>query len=179
MRRWNRIVLLMGMIALAPVLAACENFDMDKLDVFHLNEKKKLPGDRRDLFPSGVPGVTQGIPPEYLHANQPPPESAQAAPVNQPDAATEAEPDEQAPAGVARRKTAAVGPTNIAPESEPKAKPKPKPKAKAKPKPKPQPASATAQPQQQQQPAQQAWPANDQSGGTAPWPAQPAPAGSR
>ena len=76
MRRMHRIVLLAGLVALAPVLAGCEDFDMDKLDVFHLNEKKKLPGERKALFPEGVPGVTQGIPPEYLKGNQPPPDAA-------------------------------------------------------------------------------------------------------
>ena len=58
---------------------------MDKLDVFDLNEKKKLPGERKELFPEGVPGVTQGIPPEYMKGNQPPPDSgADAAEVNPP-----------------------------------------------------------------------------------------------
>ena len=66
MRRMHRIVLLAGLVAIAPVLAGCEDFDIDKFDVFGLNEKKKLPGDRKELFPEGVPGVTQGIPPEYL-----------------------------------------------------------------------------------------------------------------
>ena len=50
MRRMHRIVLLVGMVALAPVLAGCEDFDMDKFDVFHLNDKKKLPGERKDVF---------------------------------------------------------------------------------------------------------------------------------
>ena len=76
MRRMHRIVLLAGLVALAPVLAGCEDFDMDKLDIFHLNEKKKLPGERKELFPQGVPGVTQGIPPEYMKGNQPPPDTA-------------------------------------------------------------------------------------------------------
>ena len=66
--------LLAALLALAPVLAGCEDFDMDKLDVFGLNKKKKLPGERKEVFPGGVPGVTQGIPPEYLKGNQPPPE---------------------------------------------------------------------------------------------------------
>ncbi len=71
MRRMHRIVLLIaGLLALAPVLAGCADFDMDKLDVFDLNEKKKLPGERKEVFPDGVPGVTQGIPPEYLKGNQ-------------------------------------------------------------------------------------------------------------
>ena len=77
MRRLRRVVLLVGLVAIAPVLAGCEDFDMDKFDVFGINQKKKLPGERKELFPEGVPGVTQGIPPEYLKGNQPPPETAQ------------------------------------------------------------------------------------------------------
>ena len=77
MRAIHRAVLLTGLAIAAPTLAACSNFDMDKLDIFGLNEKKKLPGERKDLFPGGVPGVTQGIPPEYMRGNQPTPETAQ------------------------------------------------------------------------------------------------------
>src|SRR5476651_2862471 len=80
-RRLQRIVLLTAFVAIAPVLVGCENFDMDKLDVFGLNEKKKLPGDRRPLFPEGVPGVSQGIPPEYVKGNQPTPANVDAAPL--------------------------------------------------------------------------------------------------
>lgn len=43
---------MLATLALAiPALAGCSNFDPDKLDVFGLNEKKKLPGDRKELFP--------------------------------------------------------------------------------------------------------------------------------
>ena len=99
---------------------------MDKLDIFGLSEKKKLPGERKDLFPGGVPGVTQGIPPEYMKGNQPPPETAQA-PTPAP----------------AQAKAAAGEEENAA--TEPEEKPKPKPKKVAKPKPQPQPAQDTAQ----------------------------------
>ena len=34
MRRMRRIVLLAGLVALAPVLAGCEDFDMDKSRFF-------------------------------------------------------------------------------------------------------------------------------------------------
>jgi hypothetical protein len=65
-----RTVLIDGLLALTPVLAGCADFDMDSLDIFNLNQKKKLPGERKEVFPDGVPGVTQGIPPEYLKGNQ-------------------------------------------------------------------------------------------------------------
>src|SRR5215467_7133124 len=46
--------------------------------------KKPLPGERRAVFPEGVPGVQQGVPPELMRANpqaaeepqvQPPPQA--------------------------------------------------------------------------------------------------------
>ena len=116
MRRTQRAVLIAAMLAIAPVLAGCADFDMDKLDVFGLNEKKKLPGDRKPLFPEGVPGVSQGIPPEYMMGNRPP---------ENPDVAA-------APIAEAPAKTAAA-----APAEEPKAKPKLTTKPKAKPRTKP------------------------------------------
>src|ERR1051325_9259469 len=115
MRAPSRIVVLAMLAAAVPALSGCTNFDPDNLDVFKLNEKKKLPGERKELFPGGVPGVTQGIPPEYVKGNHPPPETAQAlqAPASEHNkAAEEAEPEKKAAA-------------------EPE--PKPKPKRAAKP----------------------------------------------
>ena len=159
MRRMHRIVLLVGLVALTPVLSACADFDMDKLDVFGLNEKKKLPGDRKAVFPQGVPGVSQGIPPEFIKGNQPPPDTAQTLPV---------EPEKSATAGKPAKKTAAVQSAD---------EPKPKPKRKPKPHQPAQPAAQGAQ--------QPAWPAQDQqqtqspgqgqSSSSAPWPSTPAP----
>src|SRR5882757_9373573 len=80
MRRIHRIVLLITLAAALPALSGCADFDPDKLDIFNLNEKKKLPGDRKAVFPEGVPGVSQGIPPEFVKGNQPPPETAEAIP---------------------------------------------------------------------------------------------------
>ena len=180
MRRIHRIVLLAGLVALAPVLAGCEDFDMDKFDFFDLNDKKKLPGERKELFPKGVPGVTQGIPPEYLKGNQPPPDTAQAP---RPDATAAATaPDGKPAAAAPSAKTAAIEP---AAEPKPKAKPKRKPQTAARPA-----KQDTGQPAAQGQsngPQQlEPWPgtapqqpASGQSV-TAPWPSAPPPAtGSR
>ena len=160
MRRVHRIVLLVGLVALGPMLAGCAEFDIDKLDIFGLNEKKKLPGDRKSVFPEGVPGVSQGIPPEYMKGYQPAPDTAQ----------VPAEPGNAATAEPAK-KTAAV---------EPAAEPKPKPKRKPKPRAAAAPAQPAAQGQQQQQPWQAPEPQQPpqqqgQSTGTAPWPSAPAP----
>ena len=160
MRGMHRIVLLVGLVAIAPVLTGCEDFDIDKFDVFGINQKKKLPGDRKELFPQGVPGVTQGIPPEYLTENQPPPETAQT------PAAASADPAAPAPAS----KTAAIAPAE---------EPKPKPKRKPKPKTVTRPATQitvqpTGQSQDQQQPLPP-WPGSSPQ--QAPQQNQPPPPG--
>lgn len=168
MRAFQRAAMLLLLGAFGLALTACADFDLDKLDVFHLSEKKKLPGERKELFPEGVPGVSQGIPPEYMKGNQPPPETAQTLPADQPKPAVE--PD---------KKTAAV-------ETEPESKPKPKRKAKprtASQQPAPQTTSQQQPapwPQQEQQPAPQQsqapWPApQGQATTAAPWPSAPAP----
>jgi hypothetical protein len=46
---------------LAPALAGCEA--MEKLNPF-IEQKTPLPGERKPLFPSGVPGVELNAPPQ-------------------------------------------------------------------------------------------------------------------
>ncbi len=59
------------------VLGGCSSFD--PVDMFHdwdlFGSKKPLPGERRAVFPEGVPGVPQGVPPEMVKGYQPPPEA--------------------------------------------------------------------------------------------------------
>src|SRR5579875_2847159 len=176
MPRVRALVLAAALTGAAAVLAGCENFDLDKLDIFNLNEKKKLPGERKELFPGGVPGVSQGIPPEYLKGHEQD-QSGAAIPV------PASQPGEQT-ATTDDGKTAAASPAAQEPnkpEAEPKPKPRPKakPKAKAKPKParQPEPETKTAAPSSAPQPGSQTqsqpWPASSppQQGTAAPWPA--------
>ncbi len=151
MRRIHRIVFLITLAAALPALSGCADFDPDKLDIFNLNEKKKLPGERKAIFPEGVPGVSQGIPAEYVKGNQPPPDTAQTS--------LPAEPEK--PAAKPVRRTAAVDPAD-------------------KPKRKPKPRTATSAPTQPVQSApdpafEQAAPAPQPAQQPAPWPAAPAP----
>ena len=64
MRRPQRLIAATILIALTSALAGCGsmgNFDpTDMLDF--LDTKKKLPGDRKPVFPEGVPGLEQGVP---------------------------------------------------------------------------------------------------------------------
>ncbi len=144
MRPLARLVLAAVVAATGPVLSACDSLDISDL----WDSKKKLAGERRPVFPDGVPGVTTGIPPELVKGYREP------------------EGEASDPAKVAAEAAAE-------PAAKPK-KPKPAPQRTAsKPPPKPQgpppdpyaaaPApTRAAAPEPVQQPAPQA--------ATAPWP---------
>jgi hypothetical protein len=128
MRAVRGVVLTLLLLPFGGMLAGC-----DSLDTFQIfDSKKKLPGVREPVFPNGVPGVTQGIPPDLVKGYQEP----QQATVD--------------PAAAAAQATA----EKIEPKAEPKPKPKPKPRKVAQP-------AAAQQPQQPQQ-AQAPWPGQQQ-----------------
>jgi hypothetical protein len=151
MRPLVRLGFAMVVAAAAAQVSGCESLeDVGSL----LDTKTKLPGERKPVFPDGVPGVTPGVPPEMVKGYR--------------------EPAAETPPAVVLEEQQA--------EAKPKPKPKPKPHAiqtAAKPQP-PQPApvaqvaapaaapaSATApwpSPQQPQQQPQAAWPSAPASG---------------
>jgi hypothetical protein len=139
------------LVGASALVSGCDS--LDSMSLF--DSKTKLAGERKPVFPEGVPGVTPGVPPELVKG------------YHEPVAETPPPEDEAAKAAEAKPK----------PEPKPKAaetKPKPKPHAvqtAAKPQPAPAvqaaagpaPSAATApwpgQPQQPQQPQAQApWP---------------------
>ena len=63
-------------LALGVALAGCDSFDpIDKFQDWDLmSSKTPLKGERKEVFPTGVPGVPQGVPPEMVKGYQPPPE---------------------------------------------------------------------------------------------------------
>ena len=71
--RCRRIVLIASLLASGIMLGGCSTFDPTEW----FNTKKPLPGERRPMFPEGVPGVPQGVPPElvegYREPEPPPP----------------------------------------------------------------------------------------------------------
>jgi hypothetical protein len=72
MRRSQRLIAAAVLIALAGALAGCSSglsgFDpSDLLD--WLDTKKKLPGERKPVFPDGVPGLEQGVPKDLYKGN--------------------------------------------------------------------------------------------------------------
>ena len=68
--RHRRIVLVASLLACGLTLSACESFDPWEW----FNTKKRLPGERKEVFPQGVPGVPQGVPQDLVQGYQPPPE---------------------------------------------------------------------------------------------------------
>src|ERR1700710_3246989 len=65
MRRSQRLIAAAVAVALSGALAGCtggmSNFDPSDLLDF-LDTKKKLPGERKPVFPEGVPVLEQGVP---------------------------------------------------------------------------------------------------------------------
>jgi hypothetical protein len=141
-------------LALTLIIAGCTpggQFDPTEMlssDIF--NTKKTIPGQREPLFPNGVPGVENGVPPDLVKGYVPPP-----GPANTGDAA------------VGPAANAAVNPAAKTAAAEPEPKPKPK-----KPKPKPKIARAPAAPAHDaafdRRPAPAAAPAGQSN-----WPNQP------
>jgi len=132
MRSVARVVLAVVVAAAGPVLSACSSLpDIDSLGEIW-DSKKKLAGERKPVFPEGVPGVSSGVPPELVRGYREP----EGGSVDPAKAAAEA---------------AAVT------EAKPK-KPPPQRTAAVKPKPKPAAESPPAQAQARQQPVQpQPW----------------------
>jgi hypothetical protein len=73
-----RSLLSAATVALSLALIGCDTADtLDKLtDMIPFGDNKKpLPGDRKEVFPQGVPGVPQGVPSDMVKGNQPPPDA--------------------------------------------------------------------------------------------------------
>jgi hypothetical protein len=66
MRRSQRLIAATVLIALSGALAGCSSvYSWDPTDMLDfLDTKKKLPGERKAVFPDGVPGLEQGVPKE-------------------------------------------------------------------------------------------------------------------
>jgi hypothetical protein len=73
MRRSQRLIAASVLIALTGALGGCSsgltNWDPTDLLDF-LDTKKKLPGERKPVFPDGVPGLEQGVPKELYKGSR-------------------------------------------------------------------------------------------------------------
>ena len=68
MRPHVRLGFAIGLAGAVALVSGCSNFslDPDKLDFSLFDTKQKLSGERKEVFPGGVPGVTPGVPPELM-----------------------------------------------------------------------------------------------------------------
>src|SRR5204863_2636645 len=67
MRRSQRLIAATVLVALSSALGGCSSglYNWDPTDLLDfLDTKKKLPGERKAVFPDGVPGLEQGVPKE-------------------------------------------------------------------------------------------------------------------
>jgi hypothetical protein len=73
MRRSQRLIAAAVLIAFSGVLGGCSSgfgAGWDPTDLLDwLDTKKKLPGERKPVFPDGVPGLEQGVPKELYKDN--------------------------------------------------------------------------------------------------------------
>src|SRR6201999_2591056 len=73
MRLSQRLIAAAVLMSLSGVLGGCSsslgNWDPTDLLDF-LDTKKKLPGDRKPVFPDGVPGLEQGVPKDLYKGAQ-------------------------------------------------------------------------------------------------------------
>src|ERR1700693_2283129 len=76
-----RAILPLAVMTLGLGVAGCSSGGggigdlVDKVSDFIPNTKKPLPGERKAVFPEGVPGVPQGVPPELVKGYQAAPET--------------------------------------------------------------------------------------------------------
>ena len=102
MLRNRRLITASFAIALITTLGGCSSFNTPSFDpsdmLDFLDTKKKAPGERKPVFPEGVPGITQGVPKEMIRGSQ---ESMAAAP----PPIVEAAPEPPPPAARARSNT--------------------------------------------------------------------------
>jgi len=176
MRGSQRLIAAAVLIVLAGALGGCSggmaNFDpADMLD--WMDTKKKLPGERKPVFPDGVPGLEQGVPKDlYKGARQQQIDEQNAA------AAAAAAPPPEPPPGSKGAKSKGKSNQAAAPAAatDPDAAPVEEENAVSAAPPPPKPAKIVRRrttapppdpPQQQAQPAQQpsAFPAPLPSGG--------------
>jgi hypothetical protein len=185
MRRSQRLIAAAVAVALCSVLAGCgggglSSFDPSDLLDF-LDTKKKLPGERKPVFPEGVPGLEQGVPKELYKGSR-----QEQIDQNQAAAAAAPPPEEPKSKSASKSKgkgrpTPAAASTAPEPTTDPDAAPAEEEGAPAAvppaPKPKKTARKRTTAPPPDQPAAQSAAPAQSTQQSAAPFPA-PMPSGS-
>ncbi|MEH2509314.1 hypothetical protein V1291_000668 [Nitrobacteraceae bacterium AZCC 1564] len=111
MRLSQRLIALTVLAAIGTALAGCSSGTFDPTDMLDwFDTKKKIPGERKPVFPDGVPGVEQGVPKDlYKGAQQQP---------DQPPVAETAPPAPPAPEPKAKHLSSSRAAARSAPAAE-------------------------------------------------------------
>src|ERR1700760_2299706 len=108
--RSQRLIAAAVVIALSGALAGCSsslsNFDPSDLLDF-LDTKKKLPGERKPVFPDGVPGLEQGVPKDLYKSEVDKQQAQKQQPASAPPQPAEPPPAEEPKAKKGRKPKAA------------------------------------------------------------------------
>lgn len=120
MRRTPRLIAAAVLIAFTGLLGGCSSGGFDPSDLLDfLDTKKKLPGDRKPVFPEGVPGLEQGVPKDmYKGAQQQQDAPAVAALPAEPPPAEPAKPSKSAKGKKTRQPAATAAAPAEAPAGE-------------------------------------------------------------
>jgi hypothetical protein len=114
MRVIQRLVSVALLGALAILISGCAALNTPSFDptdlLDFLDTKKRAVGDRHPVFPQGVPGVAQGVPPDLLKGT---PEHQAAMAAADPSLAPPPPLEPAAPAPQAAKKHVAAAPTRI------------------------------------------------------------------
>jgi len=174
MRRTQRLVAAVVLAAMSVTLVGCGGGAFDPTDMMDwFDTKKKIPGERKPVFPEGVPGVEQGVPRELYKGaqQQEPPPVAEMPPAPEPRAkrsgaksTARSAPRSVAPAEPAQDAPDADEGTAAAPPAPPPARPKRKRITAPPPDAAPPPQQQQAAPPTQSQPTPPPFPAPLPSG---------------
>jgi hypothetical protein len=124
MPRTSRLLATAFALGLAGLLGGCGSMapSWDPTDMLDfLDTEKKTPGERKPVFPEGVPGITQGVPKELYRGNQqsqtgPEAEAAAAAAASPPPETQPAPPPARRSRTAAKRQPAQPDQVEIAPD---------------------------------------------------------------
>jgi hypothetical protein len=180
---WSRLAVIVALASVGLVASGCSTTSdvVESLQntVQDFNPfgtaKKPLPGERRAVFPEGVPGVEQGIPPHLMQGQQQIPDPNAPAVIAAPPEPPAVERPQRAKPRPTR--TAQPRPAPPADDADAAAQPPPRRPAQARRQPPaavPPPASETAWPSPAQQPpAATQWPAPASQPAATVWPDPP------
>ena len=113
-RRTSRLLTGVFVLAFAGVLGGCSSLSAPSWDptdlLDFLDTKKRAPGERKPVFPEGVPGMSQGVPREMVRGSA----ESRAAAESQAAAAAPQPEAQPTPPSAKRTKTAAKRPPSRA-----------------------------------------------------------------